>query len=92
MKLIWRRGRKSKILSLSNSLTFARAPVVRVDNLGSVLLAWWRDGGKCAYQPKILRIGAVVRAVYKEFETGISHDIVKGTETCRVSITRCPNK
>ena len=27
MKLIWRRGRKSNILLLSNSLTFARAPV-----------------------------------------------------------------
>ena len=30
MKLIWRRGEKSEILLLSNSLTFARSPIVAI--------------------------------------------------------------
>ena len=45
MKLIWRRGRKSEIRLLSNSLTFARSPV-GCRTLVSLLNAQYRYLGK----------------------------------------------
>jgi len=44
MKLIWRRGRKSEILLLSNSLTFACPPVLVVSPLLSIFSCGPRRG------------------------------------------------